>query len=390
MKRIVVALFATLMVVGIIGSTAVFANDGTIRVGFNIALSGMFDLVGNHSRNAAELYRKQVESAGGLKVGDKVYDLEFIYGDNKSTPSGAQSLAVRLITKDQAVALVAPQISAQAIPAAQVSNSFSIPMISPWSTSPITTKGRPYVFRSCFVFTIQGPVLTKFAAKEFNATKAAVLFDVVSAYPRGMAKSFRDAFEEVNGPGSVVAFEEFRTGDTDFSKQLKRIKESGAQLIFSPQHFDEVPLIVKQAKALGLGIPVIGSNSWAGGDLAGECGEDCDGLFFTGNYAPGGASGVNKVFVNAYNKAYGEYPDEPAALTWDTVGVLMEAIKATGGMTGNLLKDRKAIKEALVKVRNYDGVTGNITFNASGDPEKCAVVVKIVDGVFTFHDSVCP
>lgn len=390
MKRIILVVSAVMLFLSGISATSVLANDGTIKIGFNIALSGMFDLVGNHSKNAAELYKKQINGAGGLKVGGKSYDLEFIYGDNKSTPSGATSLAVSLITKEQALVLVAPLISAQAIPAAQVSNSFSTPMISPWSTSPLTTKDRPFVFRTCFVFTIQGPVLTKFAANEFNATKAAVLYDIVSAYPRGMAKSFRDAFEKENGEGAVVAFEEFRTGDTDFSKQLQRIKASGAQLIFTPQHFDEVPLIVKQAKQLGLNIPIVGSNSWAGGNLVDECGEDCNGLFFTGNYAPGGASGINKTFVDAYNAAYGEYPDEPAALTWDTVRVLSEAIKATGGLSGNLLNDRKAIKNALVKVRNFDGVTGIINQNASGDPEKCAVVVKIVDGVFTFHDSVCP
>ena len=149
-----------------------------------------------------------------------------------------------------------------------MANSFSTPMISPWSTSPVTTKNKPFVFRSCFIYTIQGPVITKFAAKEFKATKAAVLYDIVSAYPRGMAKSFRDAFEKINGEGSVVAFEEFRTGDEDFSKQLKKIANSGAEFIFSPQHYNEIPLIVRQVEEMGLDLPVVGSNSWAGGDLS--------------------------------------------------------------------------------------------------------------------------
>ncbi len=164
------------------------AADGTIKIGFNIAQSGTFALVGSHSKNAAELIRKEVEAKGGLKIGDKTYNLEFIYGDNKSNATDASNLAIQQVTKQKAIAIIAPNFSALAIPVGQMANSFSTPMISPWSTSPVTTKDRPFVFRSCFVFTIQGPVLTKFVASEFNATRAAVLYEIISAYPRGMAK----------------------------------------------------------------------------------------------------------------------------------------------------------------------------------------------------------
>jgi len=368
----------------------VFASDGTINIGFNIPQTGSFELVGLHSKNAAQIIEKELAADGGLKVGGKTYDVKFLYGDNKSNPTAASTLAVEQVTKEQVLGIIGPLSSTQAIPVAQMANSFSTPMISPWSTSPLTTKDRPYVFRSCFVFTIQGPALTKFAAKEFNATKAAVLFDIVAPYPRGMAKSFKESFEQVNGEGSVVLFEEFRTGDTDFTKQLMRIKESGAQFIFSPQHFNEIPLIVKQMKQIGLNIPLVGSNSWAGGNLLGECGSDCEGLFFSGNYAPGGATGVNKQFVDAYNAAYGENPDEPAALTWDAVRVFLQAVKDTGKISGNLLTDRKAVRDAIVNIKNFDGASGIMTFNESGDPSKCTVIVKIENGIFNFHESVCP
>jgi len=367
----------------------VFASDGTINIGFNIPQTGSFQLVGLHSKNAAQLIEKELTAAGGLQVGGKTYDVKFLYGDNTSNPTAASTLAIEQISKEKVLGIIGPLSSSQAIPVAQMANSFSTPMISPWSTSPLTTKDRPYVFRSCFVFTIQGPVLTKFAAKEFNATKGAVLYDIVAAYPRGMAKAFKESFEQANGAGSVVRFEEFRTGDTDFTKQLMSIKESGAQFIFSPQHFNEVPLIVKQMKKLGINIPLIGSNSWAGGDLLGQCGNDCEGLYFSGNYAPGGATGINKQFVEAYKSAYGENPDEPAALTWDAVRVFLQAVKDTGKLSGNMLTDRKAVRDAIVNVKNFDGATGEMTFNESGDPNKCTVIVKIENGVFNFHESVC-
>lgn len=367
------------------------AEDDVIRIGFNIAQTGMFELVGKNAKNAGELVRQEIEKGGGLTVGGKTYKVEFLYGDHTSDPSTAAALAVKQVSQEKVLGIIGPLISRQAIPVAQMAQAYGTPMITPWSTSPITTQDRPFVFRTCFVFTIQGPAITKFVASQFNATKAAVLYDIISAYPRGMANSFKEAFEAANGPGSVVAFEEFRTGDTDFSKQLSRIKESGAQFIFTPQHYNEVPLIVRQTKAAGLTIPVVGSNSWAGGDLIGACGADCNGLFFTGNYAPGNAKGLNKTFVEAYTKAYGSSPDEPAALTWDAARMFVQAIRNTGGLSGDLVRDRVAVKEALARITDFEGATGKIGFDGNGDPKKCAVIVRIDEqGGFTFHDSVCP
>jgi len=383
-------IFLLSLILTFAGYQHVWADDGVIRIGFALPFSGMFELVGNHSKNATELVKNEIDAAGGIQVGDKKYQVEFVYGDNESSPTTAGAVTVKLITQEKVLGIVGGLSSSQAIPTGQMAQAFATPMISPWSTSPITTKDRPYVFRSCFVFTIQGPALTKFAANEFNATKAAVLYDIVAAYPRGMAKNFKEAFEAQNGAGSVVAFEEFRTGDQDFSNQLARIKASGAEFIFSPQHYNEVPLIVRQAKQIGLNIPVVGSNSWAGGDLIGECGADCEGLFFTGNYAPGKAKGLNKKFVDAYVKAFGQNPDEPAALTWDALRVMIEAIKKTGSLSGNLVQDRTAVKDTLTHIKDFDGAAGMLTFNETGNPSKCTVVVKIDNGVFSSHDVVCP
>ncbi|MBU1565001.1 MAG: ABC transporter substrate-binding protein [Proteobacteria bacterium] len=390
MQRTVGIFFLSLAVIVAVCSNG-FGADGVIRIGFNIAQTGMFELVGKNAIKAGELVRKDIEKAGGLQVGGKTYTVEFLYGDHTSDPSVAGALAIKQISQEKVLGIIGPLISRQAIPVAQMAQAYATPMISPWSTSPLTTKDRPFVFRTCFVFTIQGPVLTKFAASQFKATRAAVLYDIISAYPRGMANSFKEAFEAVNGPGSVVAFEEFRTGEVDFSKQLNRIKGSGAQFLFTPQHYNEVPLIVRQAKKMEITMPVVGSNSWAGGDLIGECGSDCNGLFFTGNYAPGNAKGLNKEFVETFSKAYGNNPDEPAALTWDAVRLLIQAIKNTGQLSGDLVRDRKAVKEALGQIKDFDGASGKISFDGNGDPSKCAVIVKIDEkGVFTAHDSVCP
>ncbi|WP_211334825.1 ABC transporter substrate-binding protein [Desulfosoma caldarium] len=368
----------------------VWAVD-TIKIGFNIPLTGDIPKVGEGSKYAAEILLAEVNGAGGIKVGDKTYMLQFIYEDNESKAESATAAALKLITQDQVLAVIGPQASKQAIPAGEVCNSYKTPMISPWSTNPQTTTDRPYVFRACFLDPFQGPVAAKFASEEFQAKKAAVLYDIASDYPMGLAQYFKEAFEKIHGPGSVVAFETFTTKDRDFSAQLTNIVKSGADVLFTPQYYDEVPLIVKQAHQLGWKKPIMGSDSWGSAELMKLCGDDCKGLFFTTHYAAAGAKGATKEFIDKYNAKYGYVPDDVAALTWDAIRLLIQAIQNTGGLTGNLDKDREKVKNALAQIKDFDGITGKMTFTPEGDPIKCAVVVKISDtGEFEFFKSVCP
>ncbi len=363
----------------------------TISIGFNIPLTGDAPKVGECSKYAAEIRIAEINGAGGLKVGNKSYKLEFIYVDNESKAESATAAALKLITQDGVLGIIGPQASKQAIPAGQVCNDNKTPMFSPWSTNPQTTENRPYVFRACFLDPFQGPVLANFAKEEFGAKKAAVLYDVGSDYPKGLAEFFKQAFENINGPGSVVAFETFSTKDVDFSAQLTNIVRSGADVIFTPQYYNEVPLIVKQAKELGWTKPILGSDSWGSAELMNLCGDACKGYFFSTHYAAAGAKGATKEFIDKYNAKYGYVPDEVAALTWDAINLMCMAIQNTGGLTGNIAKDREAVKDRLTEVKDFEGITGKMTFTPGGNPFKCAVIVKISDkGDFEFYKSVCP
>ncbi|HDQ41530.1 MAG TPA: ABC transporter substrate-binding protein [Desulfonatronum sp.] len=367
------------------------AVENVIKIGFPIPLTGDIPDVGESSKNAAEMILKQVNEAGGLEVGGVKYKLQFIYDDNESKAESAVAATTKLITVDEVLAIIGPQASKQAVPAGGVADNYKTPMISPWSTNPNATLNRPYVFRGCFLDPFQGPVAANFVTDEFGATKAAVLYDIASDYPKGLAEYFKKAFEELHGPGSVVAFETFTTKDVDFSAQLTNIIRANPDVLFVPQYYNEVPLIVKQAGALGWDKPIMGSDSWGSGDLMGLCGDDCKGHFFSTHYAAAGATGATKDFIEGYQAVYGKTPDDVAALTWDSVNIMLQAIKDTGGLTGNLANDREAVKNALGAVTNFDGITGEMTFTPDGDPIKCAVVVKIDDeGQFSFYESVCP
>ncbi len=366
-------------------------GDDTIRIGFNIPLTGDAPKVGEGSKYAAEIRVAEINAEGGLKVGEQTYKLEFIYTDNESKAESATAAALKLIVQDDVLGIIGPQASKQAIPAGQVCNDNKTPMISPWSTNPQTTENRPYVFRACFLDQFQGPVIANFAKEEFGARKAAVLYDIGSDYPKGLAEFFKEAFEKINGPGSVVAFETFSTKDVDFSAQLTNIVRSDADVLFTPQYYNEVPLIVKQAKELGWNKPILGSDSWGSAELVNLCGDACKGYFFSTHYAAAGAKGATREFIDKYRAKYGYVPDEVAALTWDAINLLCTAIGNTGGLTGNIEKDRDAVKDQLSRIKDFEGITGKMTFTTGGNPAKCAVIVRISDkGDFEFYKSVCP
>jgi len=385
--RVIPAVFcAVLLMAGVSLSHA-----QVLKVGFNIELTGDIPKVGESSKFAAEMLKEKTNAAGGIKVGDKTFKVDFVYEDNEAKAESATSAALKLITQDQVVAVIGPNASKQAIPAGEVCNANKTPMVSPWSTNPKTTENRPYVFRACFLDPFQGPVAAKFVTEEFKAKKAAVLYDIASDYPKGLAEYFKKAFEEIHGAGSVVAFETFTTKDKDFSAQLTKIVASGADVLFTPQYYDEVPLIVKQAQELGFKQPIMGSASWGSAELMSLCGDACKGYFFSTHYAAAGAKGATKEFIDQYKAKYGYVPDDVAALTWDATRLLLQAVQNTGGLSGNLEKDREAGREQLAKITDFDGITGKMTFKSHGDPVKCAVVVKISQsGEFEFFKSACP
>ena len=363
----------------------------TIRLGFNIPLTGDIPKVGEMSKQAGEMLKEDINGAGGLEVGGKKYMLDFIYEDNEAKAESAVTTALKLIEKDQILAMIGPNSSKQAVPAGQVANDNETVMISPWSTNPDTTLVRPWVFRAAFLDPFQGPVAVNFAVETFNAKTAAVLYDLSNDYSKGLAEIFKAEFEKKMGDKTVLAFESHGTKDQDFSAQLTTIIAAKPDFIFVPDNYNQVALIVRQARQLGWKGPFMGSDSWGSAELMTLCGDDCKGLYFSTHYAAAGATGATKEFIDRFSAKYGATPDDVAALTWDATRVVLQAIQNAGNLTGNVREDRKAIREGMAAITSFDGVTGAMKFDEQGDPVKCAVVVRISEsGEFEFTKSVCP
>lgn len=387
MKRKLI--FFTVIIVTVFFSTFCFGN--TIKIGFNIPLTGDIPKVGEESKFAAEMLKNKINGNGGLDVNGKKYPLEFIYEDNESKAESAVTAALKLIERDRVLAIIGPNSSKQAVPAGQMCNDNRTPMISPWSTNPDTTKNRPWVYRAAFLDPFQGPVAADFAVSQFNAKTAGVLYAMANDYSKGLAEIFKEDFIKKNGDHSVVAFESYGDKDQDFSAQLTKIISAKPDFIFLPNNYNEVALIVKQAHDLGWTGPFMGSDAWGNSELMDLCGNDCKGHYFSTHYAAAGATGATKEFIDQYNKLYGYQPADVAALTWDAIQVVLKGIQNAGKITGNIRKDRKNIKEGISAIKELKGITGNMRFDEEGDPIKCAVVVKINEkGEFVFTKSVCP
>lgn len=361
----------------------------TIKVGVVAELTGDIPAVGASCKNASEMAVQEVNDAGGLDVGGTKYKVELFIEDNAGKADQSASAAQKLITQQNVVAIIGPNASRYAIPASEIAESSKVVLISPWSTNPKTTLDaktnlpKRYVFRAAFIDPFQGRVVAKFALDNLKATKAAVLYDVASDYNKGIAEFFKQTYEQ-NG-GTVVAFETYTTGDKDFSAQLTKIKEANPEVIFLPNYYSEVPLQIQQAHRLGITAPFLGSDSWGSAELIKLCGTDCEGYYFSTHYAADNATPVAKKFIDAYTAKYGSTPDDVAALTYDSFGLLWKALQGAGKI------DREAVRNALAQVTNYDGVTGNMTFKeGSGDPIKSAVILQIKGGKFVWFANANP
>ena len=351
------------------------------RIGLNAAITGALPVFGESSINAANLAVDQINEAGGLEVAGQKYKVVLVIEDNEDKAEVASSKTLKLVNEGRVVAIVGPAASRNAIPAAIAAEQAQILMISPSSTNAETTLGKKWVFRAAFIDPDQGRALARFVSEQLGAKSAAVLFDAASAYNRDLAEIFRLSFQERGG--EVVAFESYTTDVPDVTQQLSRIKESGPEVLFLPNYYQEVPEQVRQARDAGIDAQLIGGDSW--GSILERDREGLNGAYFTTLFAPGPIDPVAQRFITDYREAFGQEPDEVAALTFDSIGLLFQAARIKGKV------DSAAVRDGLASIRNYQGVTGPYWYDGvTGDPIRRVNLMKIENGEYVFHSRVTP
>ncbi|UXI03454.1 ABC transporter substrate-binding protein [Photobacterium sp. TY1-4] len=350
------------------------------RVGLIAPVSGQIPEVGRATVEAAELAVATVNQQGGLIINNQQYRVVLLTEDNQDNAEHTISAALRLINQKNVSAIIGPQASRNAIPAARYAEYAKIPLLSPWSTNPRTTLNKDWVFRVAYVDTFQGQLMAKFAYDELGARTAAVLYDVSSDYNRKLAEVFSTEFQAMGG--IMAAFELYTRDAPNLEEQFRQIKSANPDILFLPNYYNEVPEQARQARAAGITTQLLGSDSWA--QIPESDRDILEGAYFSAHYAVDKASGQALNFRARYREAYQRDPDDVAALTYDAFGLLFEAAKRSGSTEPQELRD------ALRTMPEYEGITGQIEFRNSGDPTKSAVLMTVKDGQFIFSRWIAP
>ncbi len=256
-------------------------------------------------------------------------------------------------------------------------------MITPASTNPDVTRVGDFIFRICFIDPFQGSVMAKFARNTLKAQKAAILWDVKNDYSKGLKDFFKKTFTEAGG--QVVAEPSFSQGDSDFNAQLNSIKGTNPDVLFVPGYYTEVGTIGRQARDMGIRVPLLGGDGWDSPELFKSAGNALEGCYFSNHYSPESQDPRVQDFIKAYQARYnGKTPDAMAALGYDAAKILAEAIKKAGGT------EPSALRDALGQTQGYAGVTGNISLDAERNATKPAVVLQVKGKSFKYVETVTP
>ncbi len=352
------------------------AQDGIV-VGEFASLTGGSASFGQSSHKGTQLAIEEINAAGGV-LGKK---LKLITEDDQSLAGQPATIARKLISQDKIVALLGEVASSKSLEAAPICQQNKVPMISPASTNPKVTEVGDFIFRICFIDPFQGTVMSKFAlGKGFK--KVAVLTDVKQDYAVGLAEFFMKHFKE-NG-GEIVKEQKYSTGDKDFKGQLTSLKASKPDAIFVPGYYGEVALIARQAKQLGIKVPLLGGDGWVGDSLLKVAGNALDGSFYSSHFSDADQTPDVQEFVKKYKAKFGGSPDDMAALGYDSAMILADAIKRAGGTDGAKLRD------AIAATKNFKGITGVITIDEKRNASKSAVIMTIENATMKFMQTVAP
>lgn len=384
-SKVLTALVLGTVLAGLAAGCGGEKKADTIKVGANLEMTGGSASYGISSKNAIELAFKEINEKGGING----KQLELVVADNKSEAAEATNAMQKLVSQDNVVAVIGPNLSSSVIAASAINNSAKVLDIAPMATNPYVTvdqasgKTKDFNYRTCFIDPFQGTVMAKFATAELGVGNAAILIDNSSDYAKGLAQFFKENF--VKEGGAVTAEESYLQKDTDFKATLTKIKAINPDFLYVPGYYQEVGLIVKQARELGMNMPIAGGDGWDSAKMPEIAGAAAlNNTYFSSLYSPEDSSDINKNFVAAYEKAYGQKPDVFAALSYDSALLVAEAIKNAGST------EPAKISEAMAKINGFSGVSGSVTFDDKHNPVKSAVILEYKDGAQSLKTKINP
>ncbi len=362
------------------GDAPATTGGDTVKVGVFGDLTGATSSFGQSTKNGIQLAVDEINAAGGVN-GKKI---ELVIEDDQGRPEQAKTVVSKLINQDKVQAVLGEVASTNSLAAAPVAQEAKIPMITPSSTNPKVTEVGDYISRVCFIDPFQGSVMARFSTNTLKAKTAAIMGDVNSDYSKGLSQVFKEEFTKLGG--KIVAESSYTQTDADYKGQLTNIRNLNPDVIYVPGYYGNVAIIAKQARELGMNMPLMGGDGWDSPELWKLGGNALKNAYISNHYSADNPAPEIQNFVKNYKAKFNVAPDSLAALAYDSAKVLADALKRAGSA------DSAKLRDAIAQTKNFPGVTGLITLDEKRNAVKPAVVLELDPSKagFTFKETIYP
>lgn len=341
-------------------------EERELRIGLLIPLTNTPERFIAH--RALEQMIARVNAAGGVETPSGRVKVRLLVEDTGSQVERMMTAVNRLIQVEHVSAIVGPYYSRVAMPAGAAAEAAQVVMITPTASNPAVTRGRAFVFRTCLLDSDQAQVMASCAVKDMGLGVGAVLFDAGDTYSRDLAETFRSLYVSLGG--RMALFEGYPPETRDFAPVMAKLKGSGAQFLFLPNFSQALKTQLVQARAAGFTGVLLGSDSWDA-DRSLQALPEAAGALFTVDFFLGGLPDKARVELEGYSAVLGEPMDRNTVLTLDSMGLLLAAASRARSLSPADLRD------ALAATKGYEGLTGLISFNPDGDPERSVHVLQV-------------
>jgi len=373
MKRLFLPIFGALLAIA--GSA--FSQD-TIKIGEFGSLTGDNASFGTSQNNGVQMALEEINAAGGV-LGKKI---ELTVEDNETKQGETTTIARKLISQDHVVAIIGEVASSKSLEAAPICQASKIPQIATAATNPRVTQTGDYIFRVCFTDDFQAVVIARFVLEKLKQNKVAFMTDVKQDYSVGLTNIAKDYLAK-NG-ATIVKEQSYSSGDKDFRAQLTDLKAAAPDVIIITGYYPEASLIAKQARQFGIKAILVGGDGWDGSSLIPVGGKAIEGAFFSNHFSVEDTSPIVQTFVQKYKQKFNAVPDAFAALGYDAMKLLADAITRAGSA------DPEKIRAAIQETENFPGVSGKITIGKDRNAQKSAVIITIKDGAYKYAETIEP
>jgi branched-chain amino acid transport system substrate-binding protein len=352
--------------------------SGEIKVGVVSCLSGGLSTFGISSVQGTKLAAEEINSAGGILH----QPLNLIIDDNQSKPGETARIVRKFLTQDRVDAILGDLTSSLTMEAAPLAQNAHVPLLTPTATNVAITPIGDFIFRSCFTDPFTGRVMARFALDHLQARRAVIMTDIKQDYSVGVAAELKQYFG-ANG-GQLLEDLSFSSGDTDFRAQLSKLRAVRPEVVFLPAYYPEVSLILREARLLGVTAPFVGGEGWDSPALVQIAGKSADGSYYANHFSARDPDPRVQQFVARYQERYHAVPDALAALWYDGMRLLADAIERAGS------DNPEKIRDALAQTKDFSGVTGNISLDGQRNATKPGVIVTIQAGTIKMVERVNP